>query len=187
MVEALGFSMQVFGTNPLSVMKNLLALVKHRRIRATLSCLGFLCVTTLPAFAQIVSVTTVQNLRFGAFTQGRSGGTITLSSDGARSATGTVIPLHLGLFYNEAVFEVEASEGTIISLLSSPDVILTGSNGGSMSLQLGTTNPVTPFISTVPPPGKTRVHLGGTLSVGNAAASPPGNYTGSFYITFNNE
>lgn len=168
-------------------MQNLFTSFLNWKKLAPLGCLAFVCVATLPVYSQIQSVTTVQNLSFGAFTQGSNGGTITVSNDGSRSAAGTVIPLNLGQSFFQAIFEVEAPEGTVISILSSPDVTLTGTNGGSMNLQLGTTNPVSPFISTVPPPGKTQVHIGGTLTVGNTTASPPGSYTGSFYITFNNE
>jgi hypothetical protein len=56
-----------------------------------------------------------------------------------------------------------------------------------MTLQIGSANPASPFAVSVPPPGKTRVNVGGTLTIGSPAQNPPGNYNGTFFITFNNE
>ncbi len=141
----------------------------------------------LPPDPGAISVTTTQNMSFGAFAQGSSGGTIIISNNGSRSATGTITPLSLGMLYFQAIFEIEAPEGTVISILNGPDATLTGSNGGSMSLRIGDADPASPFITNIAPPGRTRVNIGGTLTVGSAAASPPGTYSGTFYITFNNE
>jgi hypothetical protein len=166
-------------------MQNLTTLFQKWKKRAPLGGLAFLCLIGLPVFAQIQSVTTVQHLGFGAFIQGSYGGSVTLSNQGQRSATGSVILLNLGQAYYQALFDVVAPEGTIISFTNGPDATLTGSNGGTMSLRLGSPDPAPPFVSG--PSGTARVCIGGTLTVGNATDSPPGNYTGTFYITFNNE
>jgi hypothetical protein len=168
-------------------MKNLIAKSLKLKFVATTGCLVFFCLKGLPVFSQVQSVTTLQNLCFGAFAQGSNGGTITISTNGSRNATGSVIPLNTGSFPAQAIFGVEAPEGTIISILNGPDVNLTGSNGGTMSLHIETADPLSPFISSVAPPGKIIVNLGGTLTVGDAFTSPPGSYSGTFYITFNNE
>jgi hypothetical protein len=139
------------------------------------------------AYSQIQSVTTIQNLGFGAFTQGNSGGSVIISNDGSRSSTGSIVPLNLGVAYFQAIFEIQSTEGTIISILNGPNATLTGSNGGSMSLHLGASIPGSPFINTMVPPQKTQVSIGGTLIVGNLQESPAGTYSGTFYITFNNE
>jgi hypothetical protein len=166
-------------------MQNLSKLFKNWKKRLAFVCLAFLCLIGLPVFAQIQSVTTVQNLGFGAFTQGSNGGTITISGQGERSAAGSVILLNLGQTYYQALFDVAAPEGTIISFSNGPDATLSGSKGGAMSLRLGSPDPAPPFVTG--PSGITRVSVGGTLTVGSSTASPPGNYTGTFYITFNNE
>lgn len=153
----------------------------------TICALWCLCCFTLTSTAQIQTVSTLQNLSFGAFTQGSSGGTIIINNDGSRNATGTIVPLNLGVAYFQAIFAVEAPQGTVISLLNGPDASLTGSNGGSMSLKIGNSNPASPFISGVAPPLKTQISVGGTLTVGTPQQSPPGTYSGTFYITFNNE
>jgi hypothetical protein len=149
-------------------------------------CLIF-CFNSLAAFSQISSVNTLQNLNFGAFSQGSSGGTLNLSPSGVRSATGTVVPLNLGVYYSQAIFEIEATEGTIISITKGSDATLLGSNGGSMTLHIGNSIPASPFITAVSPPGKTQVHIGGTLTIGSPAQNPPGTYSGTFFITFHNE
>ncbi|HTE29596.1 MAG TPA: DUF4402 domain-containing protein, partial [Chryseolinea sp.] len=64
---------------------------------------------------------------------------------------------------------------------------LTGSNGGSMMLGIGSSDPASPFSIVNPSPGRTSINIGGTLTVGNLVANPPGIYTGNFYITFNQE
>lgn len=134
-----------------------------------------------------MAVTTVQNMSFGAFTQGASGGTVTLSTTGERSISGTVIPLNMGVMHFQAIFEIDAPQGSIISIINGPDATLAGSNGGSMSLKIGTPSPVSPFAIVEPQPVKTQVHVGGILTVGNSTASPPGLYSGTIYITFNQE
>jgi hypothetical protein len=149
-------------------------------------CASF-CLSSLPSFSQISSVTSVQNLSFGAFSQGSLGGTISISTDGSRSVTGSIVPLNFGVNYFQAIFEIEAPEGTVISIMNGGNVTLNGSNGGSMMLQIGNSDPASPFAITIPPPGKTRVNFGGTLTIGSPAQNPPGNYSGTFSITFNNE
>jgi hypothetical protein len=142
---------------------------------------------SLPDDPGAMSVTTVQNMKFGAFFQGAGGGTISISPSGSRSTTGSVTPINGGVTYYQASYEIEAPAGTIISIVNGSNATLTGSNGGSMTLQLDASTPVSPFTTVVQPPLKTTVNLGGTLTVGSPAASPPGSYSGTFYVTFNQE
>jgi len=142
---------------------------------------------SVPGDPGALSVYSIQNLSFGAFTIGSSGGTIIIATTGARSVTGDIIALNLGVIYCQAFFEVEAPEGTILSILNGPDATLTGSNGGTLSLGIGVSDPVSPFIVSTPSPTRTSISIGGTLTVGNLLANPPGSYTGNFYITFNQE
>jgi hypothetical protein len=142
---------------------------------------------SLPGDPGNISVYTVQNIHFGAFTQGAVGGSVILSPGGIRTATGDVVLLNMGTTYYPAIFEVEAIVGTIISIVNGPNATLTGSNGGSMSMIIGDSSPAMPLTCTVQPPGRTQVYIGATLVVGSPAANPPGTYTGTFYITFHQE
>lgn len=131
-----------------------------------------------------IVVTTLQDIQFGYFTQGLTGGTISVSADGTRSVSGSVIPLNFGNNYFQAIFEIEAPLGSIISMASGQNAILNGSNGGSMTLQIDNSIPATPFYTTVTPPAKTQVNVGATLTVGNSSTSPPGDYSGNVYVLF---
>jgi Domain of unknown function (DUF4402) len=142
---------------------------------------------SIPPDPGAMSVSTIQNLSFGAFTHGNAGGSVTISSNGIRSVTGDVVSLNLGVQYFHSIFEIDAPEGSIISILNGPDAALTGSNGGSIYLHIGNSDPASPFITIVPQPSRTQVNIGGTITVGSAVANPPGTYTGTFYITFNQE
>ena len=130
-----------------------------------------------------VTVSTVQNLSFGAFYHIGTGSVI-IYTDGSRSSTGGVVLLGMGYTFNSGLYDVVANRGTLITIVNGSDVWLPGSNGGSMLLHIETSDPVSPFIITTTPPTATQVRIGGTLTVGNAGANPPGNYSGTFNVTF---
>lgn len=131
-----------------------------------------------------ISVSTFQNLSFGAVIEGYSGGNVIIYPSGSRSVTGDIIQANLGYAYYPAIFEVGANLGTLVTILNGPDVVLTGSNGGTMIMHLGESDPPSPYVNTLSPPGLTQVRIGGTLSVGNPLANPAGSYSGTFFITF---
>ncbi len=134
-----------------------------------------------------ISVMNVQGLHFGAFSHGPSGGSVSISAAGVRTAMGSVTELDFGIAYFQAIFDVAAPEGATVSIVNGADATLTGSNGGSMIMSLDSSSPGSPFIVMIPSPGTTAVNVGGTLTVGNSTANPPGVYSGTFYITFNLE
>jgi hypothetical protein len=126
---------------------------------------------------------TAQILSFGAFYHGAAGGTVIIDPSGSRSATGDVVLLGLGFPFSAALFEVHAHPGTVISILNGPDAVLTGIPSGTMTLHIGNSNPSSPFVSNVHFNIAIPLYIGGTLTVGNSAANPPGSYTGTFDIT----
>jgi len=128
-----------------------------------------------------INLTLQQDLGFGAFYHYMAGGTVTINPDGSRQATGDVVLLDLGIPWSAARFRITGAPGTVISLLNGPDVLLSGSNGGSLTLQAGSSDPPSPFVLT---PGPLLLYVGGTITVGSPAANPPGNYSGTFDITF---
>lgn len=131
-----------------------------------------------------IYVNPAQGLIFGAFFQGPSGGTVIIYPDGSRSVTGSLVQANLGYPFSPAIFEVDANQGTAIAIMNGPDVTLTGSNGGSVSLHIGTASTGSSFVTSVIPPSRTQVRIGGTLTVGNPLANPSGNYSGTFSVTF---
>lgn len=132
----------------------------------------------------VVTFNPSQPLAFGAFTPGLTGGTVTVHPDESRSSTGSILLLNLGYIFTPAMFYVRANPGTVISILVTPPVILNGNNGGTLTLQTGSSLPASPFVTTLPWPQQTTVLLGGTLTVGNIISNPAGIYTGNFTVTF---
>jgi len=140
----------------------------------------------LQANSQII-ISNVQDFNFGTFYQGNTGGSVDISINGSRSSTGDIILMNTGLAPRQSVFEIEAPTGTVISILEGQDTILTGSNGGTVKLQLQATDLISPFTSTIPPPNRTRLNISAKLIISNRSASPPGVYTGTFNITLHQE
>ena len=130
-----------------------------------------------------VTVITSQNLSFGSFAQGALGGSVSVSSSGMRSWTGNIVLL-IGGSVSPALFDVVANPGTLITIVNGSDVSLNGSNGGTLMLHIGASSTGSPFITTAARPSPTHVYIGGTLTVGNPGANPPGDYSGIFQVTF---
>ena len=144
------------------------------------------CVTAQPPPPRPISiyVNPAQGLIFGAFFQGISGGTVILFPDGSRTVTGSLVQANLGYPFSPAIFEVDANVGTMVSIMNGPDVTLSGSNGGTISLHIGAASTGSSFITSVASPSRTQVRIGGTLTVGNKLANPSGDYSGTFSVTF---
>jgi len=132
----------------------------------------------------IVTANPAQGLIFGAFFQGASGGTVIVQADGSRSSTGSIVLANLGYVFSPAVYEIDANVGTLISIMNGPDVTLSGSNGGTISLHIGAASTGASFTTTAVSPATTAVRIGGTLTIGTALANPSGAYSGSYMVTF---
>lgn len=139
----------------------------------------------------VVTVRSAQGIQFGTFTHGPSGGTLSVSHEGIRSATGSVILISQGNFAAPAVFLVEGIRGTLITISPIPDATLTSSSGGHLTMTFDTPNIAassgSPFILTSDSPAQMEVRIGATLVVGNSGANPAGTYSGNFYVTFNQQ
>lgn len=155
---------------------------------------GIFCMLiSIPVMAQelpprpiVVTVSTVQNLSFGAFAVVSTGGSVIIDPTGSRSYLGNIILLSGGFDFSAALFFIEANSGTQISVLkgSGTGGTLTGDNGGTMTVEVGDSYPLSPFVINVDPPTNTTVTVGGTLFVGDLTSNPAGNYSGYFYVTF---
>ncbi len=158
-----------------------------------LSAVLFLCVSF--SFAQpilpqrTITVTATQALHFGTLcVKGWPGGTVTVGYDGSRTSTGNIVLLSISPAAQPAIFEVKLCEGRSIIITFSPTTTLTGSNGGSLTLDIG---PTEKGINGASFPANSDCNFITPLRVGGTLHLPPvtihGTYTGSFAITFNQE
>lgn len=133
-----------------------------------------------PALGQTATAT--GDLSFGAFAAG-SGGTVTISPQSARTATGDVTLMTGGQFAqgSSASFDLTGSPNATyqITLPADNQVTLAGSQGGSMSLSSFTSSPSGQ--GQLNASGTQTVYVGATLGVGSNQAA--GSYSGSFNVT----
>ncbi len=137
---------------------------------------GMLCAGVVSS-QNPVTVTVLENVNFGAFAISGGGGTITVSSQGMRSATGGVVLI--GNDYNAGVLQVEAPAGTYLNLITGFPSEMTGSNGGQMIMEVGDTYPAFLFNNVA------AIHnfqFGATLTIVSVGETPPGTYNGNFEI-----
>ncbi|WPR71436.1 DUF4402 domain-containing protein [Flavobacterium sp. NG2] len=152
--------------------------------------LNNLFVFSQPALPQrSITVAATQALHFGTFAlTGAAGGTVTVGWNGSRTATGAIGLLNSSPTAQPAIFEIKLCQGRNVTITLDPTVTLSGSEGGSLILNLGPTEKGSSgavfatdgncnFVSLL--------RVGGTLNVPGAAI--PGVYTGTFFITFNQE
>jgi hypothetical protein len=126
---------------------------------------------------------TGQGLNFGAFSHSGSGGTVTVTAGGIRSGSAGIYLINLGYSYTPALLYLVADPGTVVSILNGSNETLTGSGGGTLTLEVGDSDPSGSFVINTIPPAHTELRIGGILTVGDSASNPPGTYTGSFDIT----
>ena len=139
-----------------------------------------------------VSVNPTQALSFGDLTilSGSSGGTVTVDYHGTRSSTGNVVLLHFGGSVLPALYEFRLCPGRSVTITYPAFIFLTGSSGGSIKLNLGPTSvgaSGSTFYSNMGCDNLQQITQGGTIDVGSISSNPPGIYTGTFNITFNQQ
>lgn len=146
----------------------------------------------LPAFGLLLALwpvlvhaQTLNNgaaLSFGAFTAG-SGGTILVSSGGARSKTGGVLLVSQGGSAAAAQFTITGTANAVftISLPVDGTVLLSDGSSNTMALNGFVSSPSA--VGTLSGGGSQLINVGATLTVGNQQV--PGAYSGSFSVTVN--
>jgi hypothetical protein len=133
-----------------------------------------------------LQVYSMQELSFGSFSTGVSGGTVIINPSGFRSSTGSVILLGSGFY--PAIFDIRLVPGRMVQItLGQVAQLQRLGGGGSMTMQIGPTDKGSSFVTSGGHPFRNPVAIGGTLNVGSDAANPPGEYQGYFYVTFNQE
>jgi hypothetical protein len=130
----------------------------------------------------------MEELSFGSFSTGASGGTVVISPEGFRTSTGSVILM--GGAFNQAIFEIKLIPGRMVQIILGPQIPLTRiGGGGSMNMQVGPTDKgpsllEASFVTSGGHPFFNPVNVGGTLYVGSSVANPAGQYKGQFSVTF---
>jgi len=157
---------------------------------ATIILIGLSSSHAQPVLPQrSISVSATQSMHFGTFClTGSGGGTIVLGYDGSRSATGNIFLSALSPTSQPAIFDIKLCQGRNVAITYSPTTTLTGSNGGTFTLDIGPTErgasgawfPVTTDCNFI-----TTVRVGGTLHV--PGSSPAGIYSGFFSLTFDQQ
>lgn len=130
-----------------------------------------------------VEVSAVQFLNFGTFTTSNTGGTISVNNLGQRTSTGDVVLLNYGATASYASYDVTASPGTILTITHPNNIPLSGSNTGTIYLNIDSYYPNKTFLATATPPMTNAISIGGTLTIGDLLSNPPGNYSGTVTIT----
>lgn len=136
-----------------------------------------------------IEVTATQPLQFGTFVlTGGAGGSVLVGYDGSRTATGSIALLGIAPYAQPAIFEVKLLQGRNVQIDFSSTTTLSGSDGGALTLHIGPTEKGTNgayFPTNNARNFITVLRVGGTLDIPGAAI--PGIYTGTFFITFNQE
>lgn len=124
-------------------------------------------------------------LNFGTFSAGAAGGTLTMSTIGARTSTGTVLPVAGAGLETPALLSISASTGaSVVVSMDSPTYVVDDpgagapmnvtnfniNGGGATTTVSMTTNPIV-------------IPMGARLNVG--AAQSEGIYTGSYVVNAN--
>lgn len=173
-------------------MININAKIPYNTISVLLASLVF-CISysygqpALPT--RSIEVIASQSLQFGTFALTRGGGgSVVLDYDGGRTTTGSIALLAVAPYAQPAIFEVKLLQGRNINIDYSATTTLTGSEGGSLTMNIGPTDQgisSANFPTTNSRDFNTLVRVGGTLDIPSGAI--PGSYTGTFFITFNQE
>lgn len=136
-----------------------------------------------------INVNAIQSLNFGTFVlMGGTGGSVLMGYDGIRTATPGIILLGSAPYGQPAIFEVQLLQGRNVRIDFSPTAILTNSDGGTLMLNIGPTEKGINgayFPTSNNREFKTLLRVGGKLDIPGTAI--PGTYSGTFFITFNQE
>lgn len=153
--------------------------MKKYRARVLVALAGALTAASV-SWAAAIALGNTQALAFGKFVAG-SGGTVTVSPAGGRSASGGVVLVPSGPgAAAQFVVSGDANLSYAISLPGNGVVVLT-SGANSMAVNNFTSSPS--LTGTLGGGGSQTLFVGATLSVGGNQAT--GSYSGAFDVTVN--
>jgi len=148
----------------------------------SISVIIFLMLIWNISFSQ-VTISQIQDLKFGSFYPVGSGGSITINTSGQRSATSNIV-LFPSSEISAAEFDVKGGSGSwfVTSISINNTTLYRSGGGGSLSLTNFTYTP-SPWFTirnrTV------RIRVGARLNAGSISTNPAGNYNGTFNFTIN--
>lgn len=144
------------------------------------SLIGVGMACAMPAMAQTISGSTA--LSFGSFVAG-SGGTVAVSANSLRTATGNVTLINSGPgAASQSTVTGTAGSTYSITLPANGVVFLSDGNSNTMAVNNFVSNPVATSGSTgLLSAGSQTLYIGATLGVSNN--QPPGSYSGTFNVT----
>lgn len=136
---------------------------------------------------EIVTPTTVEEteqLNFGKVVSQTSGGTVQISPENNRVASGNVILTND--VYNAGSFILTDSPNTLVTMVlpQSPQKLHSNKGSGELTVDQFTSNIPSEGKMTNSSDGKLRISIGATLYVGNWSTNPTGIYTGTYEIVF---
>lgn len=132
--------------------------------------------------AQAQTPTASTPLSFGSFTAGAGGGSISVTSGGGRSKTGTVVLASQGAPATAALLNVSGTPSATFAITLPVDGVVTLSDGSHTMAVNGFVS--SPSLTGALSGGGTAViNVGATLTVNPSQA--PGSYSGSFDVTLN--
>jgi hypothetical protein len=136
-----------------------------------------------------LTLTATQPICFGVIClSGGVGGTVSVAPDGSRTYTGNVLLISNTPTAQPAIFEIKLCQGRNVSVSFDPTTTLSGDNGGTLILHIGPTDKGTNgtrFSTNSDCNFVTIMRVGGTLDIPSNAI--PGNYSGTFNITINQQ
>ncbi len=177
--------------------RNSISYIKSR-LRRILICLhGFFILVCFLSFSGTsfgqspfpppnqLQVFATQELNFGSFFAGSTGGEVIVSPEGSRSTTGSVMELALSPGM-PAIFDVRLIPGRIVHISFPQSAMLTriGSSESIMISGFMSDKQGNYFVTTSAHPFINPVKVGATLHVGGGVATRSGDYVGSFTVTF---
>ena len=143
-----------------------------------------------PPIPTNVEVNPVNVMNFGSFLVDNDGGTLSLDYNSVRTPGAGVMLMNSGEPAAAAIFDVYANPGTILRISHDSPFMLTGTGGGTIKLSLDSFlangNEIIDgfFITKENADIPNTVFIGGTLTIGQSEASPPGRYSGTITVTF---
>ncbi|QGY46010.1 DUF4402 domain-containing protein [Maribellus comscasis] len=180
-----------FGENPASHQNFCLQAIFIRFYKAFILVVAFLIFSEnslgqspFPPPNQL-QVFAAQELSFGSFYTGASGGEVIVSPEGNCMTNGSVMELALSPA-TPAVFDVRLIPGRIVHVSFPASAMLTRVGSSESMVISGFTSDKQGnyFVTTSAHPFINPVKVGATLHVGSEAANPSGDYVGSFSVTF---